>query len=303
MVVVKPAGRTSLALSWKGKALLFSAFVSGCLLLALEVVWFRFLILYINGVSLAFAIMLAVVLAGIGLGGDYFFGMAAVRPNAYQHLTAVALITGTVSVLCYGEFGLIPKWFPGCFCTWHEMLMLAVPLIMPVSFLSGILFTLIGTAVYEEIGGSLETTGLLTMANTVGAMLGSALACFVLIPRCGMETALFFLSSGYCVVGLAAYRRDDPERSPSKRIIHAVALCAFIASLALFPFGAMREHILSVERRYFLKTQASNSRQLRKELPRQASIGRRSSLMSRCTQYCSRITTLCQQRLCGQNVI
>ena len=49
---------------------LASAFVLGGLLLALEVVWFRFLLLFIAGSSLAFSIMLAVVLAGCGNSGE-----------------------------------------------------------------------------------------------------------------------------------------------------------------------------------------------------------------------------------------
>ena len=48
--------------------LLFVSFGTGCVLLALEVIWFRFLRLYVAPSSIAFAIMLAVVLAGIGLG-------------------------------------------------------------------------------------------------------------------------------------------------------------------------------------------------------------------------------------------
>src|SRR6266481_6224754 len=49
--------------------LLFVSFGTGCILLALEVIWFRFLRLYVASSATAFAIMLAVVLAGIGLGG------------------------------------------------------------------------------------------------------------------------------------------------------------------------------------------------------------------------------------------
>src|SRR6201981_2486550 len=49
--------------------LLFVGFGTGCILLALEVVWFRFLRLYVASSPTAFAIMLAVVLAGIGFGG------------------------------------------------------------------------------------------------------------------------------------------------------------------------------------------------------------------------------------------
>jgi len=45
-----------------------AAFLAGGILLALEVIWFRFLLVFVLGTSLVFAVMLAVVLAGIGLG-------------------------------------------------------------------------------------------------------------------------------------------------------------------------------------------------------------------------------------------
>src|SRR4029450_5005283 len=49
--------------------LLFVSFGAGLILLALELIWFRFLLLYVVSSPTAFAVMLAVVLAGIGLGG------------------------------------------------------------------------------------------------------------------------------------------------------------------------------------------------------------------------------------------
>ena len=51
------------------RVLLASAFLSGMALLALEVVWFRFLTLYVLSTTLAASLMLAVVLAGIAIGG------------------------------------------------------------------------------------------------------------------------------------------------------------------------------------------------------------------------------------------
>src|SRR5215471_10066074 len=49
--------------------LLSVSFGTGLIFLALEVIWFRFLRLYIASSPTAFAIMLATVLAGIGVGG------------------------------------------------------------------------------------------------------------------------------------------------------------------------------------------------------------------------------------------
>src|SRR6516164_5275225 len=49
-------------------SLLFVSFGTGLIFLALEVIWFRFLKLYVASLPTAFAIMLAIVLAGIGVG-------------------------------------------------------------------------------------------------------------------------------------------------------------------------------------------------------------------------------------------
>ena len=51
--------------------------LSGALLLALEVVWFRFLSMYVLVTTLAMSLMLAVVLAGIGAGWPARIGVAS----------------------------------------------------------------------------------------------------------------------------------------------------------------------------------------------------------------------------------
>src|SRR5204862_2536682 len=53
------------AMPWR---MLFVSFGTGFIFLALEVIWFRFLRLYVASSPIAFALMLAVALAGIGLG-------------------------------------------------------------------------------------------------------------------------------------------------------------------------------------------------------------------------------------------
>src|SRR2546429_3924063 len=60
---------------WPPWRMLFISFGTGCILLSLEVIWFRFLRLYVVSTPTAFAIMLAIVLTGIGLGGIAAGGM------------------------------------------------------------------------------------------------------------------------------------------------------------------------------------------------------------------------------------
>ena len=71
--------------------LLFVSFGTGLILLALEVIWFRFLRLYVVSLPTAFAVMLAVVLAGIGLGG-IAAGTISRRSTGMKQLVSILLL-------------------------------------------------------------------------------------------------------------------------------------------------------------------------------------------------------------------
>jgi len=160
-------------LHWAGSARwLGAAFLSGFTLLALEVVWFRFLLLYVIGTSLSFSVMLAVVLAGISLGG--LFASVWLRKDTGAHRFAVA-VSFAAGVVCTASYGLFPyvvdifgqRALRGIF----EVLLVSAPLMFPVSFLSGIFFTLAGSALRQSCPSATATTGILTLANTTGAAL------------------------------------------------------------------------------------------------------------------------------------
>src|SRR5437016_7951634 len=82
--------------------LLVVSFGTGCTLLCLEVIWFRFLRLYVASYSLAFAIMLAVVLLGIGSGGlvsGLVYRRATTKRN--QFLAILLLLAAIVVPVSY----------------------------------------------------------------------------------------------------------------------------------------------------------------------------------------------------------
>src|SRR6478735_3489948 len=91
-----PAARSKFPLSFGASyrrpwRLLFVSFGTGVILLGLEVIWFRFLRLYVVSLATAFAVMLAVVLAGIGLGG---IGAGAIsrRSAGMKQLVSILLM-------------------------------------------------------------------------------------------------------------------------------------------------------------------------------------------------------------------
>jgi len=245
----RPEHTPLLGRSWRTLA---AAFAAGTSLLALEVVWFRFLLLTVTGTTLAFAVMLAIVLGGIGLGGLIGARWLARRGDAFRHAPLIALLAGAACVLTYACFDALPNSFGSrsALTAW-ETLEVALPLMLPTSLLSGVLFTLLGEGLHEDIASAPRCAGLLAFANTTGAMLGSLLGGFVLLPKIGIETSLALLAASYGVTAALALRSWPRTRVAG--IALATAAAAFTLGLALFPRGAMETRFLAHPASRFLQ--------------------------------------------------
>ncbi|MGE3161638.1 MAG: hypothetical protein AB7K53_06235 [Burkholderiales bacterium] len=223
---------------------LAAAFLAGAALLALEVVWFRFLLLFVDGTTIVFAVMLACVLAGIGLGGLVAAWLA--RRGRIAHLSrAAAAKAGVWVVLGYWAFEYLADALAGVRpgSPWRAAA-LCIFLMAPGAILSGFLFTALGERLRAGVADAGAATGMLTLANTLGAMLGSLVAAFVLLPFLGMEKSFFVLAALYvaCVLAIPG------EGAPELRFVPALAA---IAALALFPFGRMAgDYYRGVEKRF-----------------------------------------------------
>jgi spermidine synthase len=220
--------------------LLAAACLGGAILLGLEVVWHRFLQLFVFGTQLAFALMLATVLAGIGLGGLLAAAWLGRRPGAWSSAAAVALAGGIVTVLTYSALdpSRVPAGLAG-----NEIartLWLSGLLSLPTSILSGVLFTLLGAALREEVEGDVVAAGWLTLANTVGTALGAPLVGLGLLPWLGIENSIFLLALAYGAAGWAL----APWSAGRGRGALAGVAALFALVAALFPFGLMQARFL-----------------------------------------------------------
>ena len=50
-----------------------------------------------------------------------------------------------------------------------------------------------------------QATGVLTLANTMGAAMGSGVATFILLPLIGIENSILILALGYILIALVIY--------------------------------------------------------------------------------------------------
>jgi spermidine synthase len=217
--------------------LLACAFLVGANLLALEVVWFRFLSMFVVASTLGVSLMLAVVLAAIALGGLGASVWLDRRPRGVCYLPAVALSAACLTALSYEVFRFLTgsPWA----AEWHRILWFACALTFPTSLMSGIMFTFIGAALKRNVAGEARAAAWLALANTTGGIVGPLVAAFVLLPMIGMERSFFALAIVYAGVGLLAIRDTVTGLNTMAARACGAAAIAAIVVLASFPFGLM----------------------------------------------------------------
>ena len=217
--------------------LLGAAFVCGGALLALEVVWFRFLSLFLLGTSLSFVIMLAVVLLGIGAGGFVASAWLRADPEAARFLQPTLLAAGALTVATYAAFA-STSGLQTLAVTPERVVAIGLRLMLPVPLVSGVAFTLLGHSSHAGPGSEARTVGRLTLANTLGALVGSLAGGFLLLPMLGMELSFALLAAAYAAAALLV---PGPGRlSTAGRATQAFAIGVYALALVLFPFGLMR---------------------------------------------------------------
>ena len=231
---------------------LAAAGLSGFCLLSLEVVWFRFLLLFIKGHSVALALMLGIVLTGMALGGLTAASWLRFAPGAHRFASPVAFATGLVCVMSYAAFPGIIAFAPTLVADTLGILRIGVPLVLPVACLSSLFFTLTGAALRAHKRSEAETAGALTLANTTGAALGSLVAGFVLLPVLGIERSFFLIAVLYGGIGVLLSLTTGATRGPAY-----VAAAVFLLVAARFPFGLMEARLLDIAVRPWLQADAN----------------------------------------------
>lgn len=238
--------------SSKAGRLLISSFLSGFVLLALEVVWFRFMIQFFHVFSLHYSIMLAVVLCGIGFGGLFTARWFEVRLRPHSLLVPIVCCAGILTSVLYRSFGFVLA----DHSLYHNIVIhisvCTLFLIFPVSFISGIIFTMFGRMLHDEFNLEVKAAGLLTMANTTGSMCGSLAAGLILIPVLGIERSLFALAFIYGVIVFLIFDKQEFVHSKRRVIVQYTMVGMLAVSLIMFPFGLMENFFQKLPYYHFL---------------------------------------------------
>ena len=225
---------------------------AGAALLGLEVIWFRFLRLYVASTSTAFSIMLAVVLAGMGLGSI----VSSLIPDRIvprrQLLPLLLLLAACATLLSYLFFPVpvrppnLPA-FDNAFS--RQVGLLSLALMFPVACLSGALLPAIVSCVQSEVTSRMKSTGLTILFNTIGAALGPMLAGFVLLPRLGFQSSLIFCAAVYAALAVLTSQKNWSLRRFSGIAMGSLS-AVFVLILLTFPYHRDDIHFANARRPY-----------------------------------------------------
>jgi spermidine synthase len=184
--------------------------LSGAAALACEVAWTRVLTLIIGSSAYAFSLMLSVFILGLAVGSaavsrwvDRWRNLLAWF-GGIQYAIALTVLAG---VILFGGFpiimvGLVRQWSDSF---WQlqavEFVLLAGVILAPTLFM-GAAFPVISRVLADTELHAGAAAGKAYAANTVGAIFGSVLTTFVMIPRIGSQYALVCCACAYAIIGL-----------------------------------------------------------------------------------------------------
>jgi spermidine synthase len=223
--------------------------LSGFAAITYQVAWTRLLSLIIGSSVYAYAVILTTFLAGLALGSSVmgrFVGRLR-RPVTVLALLQLAIAT---SVLCSAFFyNYIFYIFVRMFSTdsvFYQGLTnftLAAVVIFVPTFLMGAVFPVVVSIHSREIRRLGRRVGEVYTVNTVGAIAGSFVAGFVLIPLLGIQSTVVF-AIGVNLLPVAvltlALRRS---RGPARWVV--LGLGAAAAFLAFFVLPPPSAHVFS----------------------------------------------------------
>jgi spermidine synthase len=213
--------------------------VSGFVSLALEVVWFRVLTLFLRPTVYGFAVMLATVLAGIA-GGSYLAAPFLDRPRRWIAALAVCEFgVATAAALSFRFLASLPALSDSLTPLFSRVMpgYLVYPLagsllaIFPTALLMGVAFP-IGLRVWAAAGRDAahvaSRVGTFYSLNVAGAIAGSLAGGFVLLPLFGSRGSIALLA-GTTFAGAVLLLAASEWRRPVRWTIGGVAALVFAA--------------------------------------------------------------------------
>lgn len=218
--------------------------LTGFAALVCEVAWTRVLVLVLGASVYAFTIVLATFLAGLGFGSATIAALLKASPDrARTTFYGLTLAAAVAICITSATFHHLPPLFVKLYTAWNleenlnalflvQVLLSAAVMAVP-SFIMGGLFPAAARVLVRQADHTGARVGRLYTWNTVGAILGSFAAGFVLIPVLSIRGALLVAVSVQ-VVGAAVAMTGAATPKRGERFVGG-SLAVLVLLLLLTP--------------------------------------------------------------------
>ncbi len=246
-------------------AILIMAFLSGFLVLALEVLWTRMFAQVHENSVYSFSAVVIIVLICLALGAWLASRLARGGTPAPQVLMLLIAAGGTALLISPHVFMWLTKnaaMLPveasfGAYV--FRLLGTGFVAIGPVCLLLGAIFPFLMKAEEKFTTHPGKSIGTLAAINTAGAILGALACAFVLLPWLGMWRAVQLAAAGYLIIALLT---PAAKNTLCRAARAGVAVALLLAFTALNPSGlpvAWHEEMADESAKILEEWQASDS--------------------------------------------
>ncbi|UCH95575.1 MAG: fused MFS/spermidine synthase [Candidatus Aminicenantes bacterium] len=219
-------------------------FICGFTALAYEVIWNRILTLHLGSSVYAYSIMLAVYLLGITLGVAIMSYFIKRIKNPVRVFASIQLGLAFDLILLINQFGILSdplgnvgEAMPGQGYVSFVLTLIfsTFQLLILPTLLMGASFPLAVRLFVKNQADLGKDTGRLYASNTVGTILGSFGAGFLLLPLLGAQWGLLVVAS--LNLGIAVFLLFKDHQSPVKKIVTVTAaILLFYGGYFLFTY-------------------------------------------------------------------
>jgi spermidine synthase len=217
-------------------------FFTGFAMLSYEILWIRALSMFFGSSVYAFSAILAAFLLGIAAGSSYYSGRFSSDTDSYQFFSLIQFRMALSAIFFIGVFMGIPYLLIWLF----ETLYFSFPLFQIGQFI------LIGCTVFYTtfLAGAAFPASLqffradqerlqahvayVYSYNTIGSILGSLCAGFLLIPLLGVERSIRVIILLNLILGIFCFRKSSPAKQDKRVLLIGAASLAFLIFLPMW---------------------------------------------------------------------
>ena len=216
--------------------------LSGFAVLGIEILWLRHMQLLLGGFRAVFSLLLAVMLIGLGAGAllGGWLDRRTSRPSVVLAIVQALFVGATLAGIGLGDGAVLaaapgaPPGFAGDL--WFNLRPMLLEILIP-AFIAGLAFPLANALVQQAEASVGRRAGTLYLANTAGAVAGSLVTGYWLLPQLGIQASALVLTA-IAALAIVPLLLQAPARLPA--FVSAGAALAALAIWLVLP----QDHVL-----------------------------------------------------------